>query len=99
MDVKKADALAQNLNMSQYKIDNIEIIKEELEKVLAEQQCFSLKDLAINGKDLIDNGFKEGKIVGEILNRLLEEVIDGKIENDRDVLLNRALSMMVRAKE
>lgn len=92
LDVQKADALAQNLNMSQYKIDNIEIVKKELEKVLAEQQCFSLKDLAINGKDLIDNGFKEGKIIGDILNELLKEVMDGEIENDKDVLLNRSVS-------
>lgn len=99
LDVQRADALAQNLELSQYKIDNIEIIKEELEKVIAEQQCFSLKDLAINGKYLIDNGFKEGKIIGEILNKLLKEVIDGKIENDKDILLNRSLSMMIRAKE
>ena len=37
-------------------------------------------------------GAKDGKRIGEILNRLLELVVDGKLENDREALLQAAVS-------
>ena len=47
----------------------------------------SLARLAVNGNDLISIGMKPGKEIGEMLNHLLDRVIRGKLENDRDVLL------------
>ncbi len=59
---------------------------DALDALLAEQPCFTLKDLAINGSDLLAAGLK-GKAVGETLQCLLEEVMDGKTENKREALL------------
>jgi len=61
--------------------------KEVLEEVLQEESCFKLKDLAINGKDLLEVGIPEGKLIGDILNELLIMVIDGEIPNEKEKLL------------
>lgn len=67
---------------------------QKIEKIAAEAQressCFSLKSLGVNGKDLIDAGFPEGKEIGRILQYLLENVIDGKCKNDKEDLLRAA---------
>jgi tRNA nucleotidyltransferase (CCA-adding enzyme) len=58
-----------------------------LDALLAEQPCFTLKDLAVNGRDLLAAGLK-GKAVGEALQTLLEAVMDGKVSNEKEKLLN-----------
>ncbi|MBQ7801338.1 MAG: HD domain-containing protein [Oscillospiraceae bacterium] len=58
-------------------------------EIQAENACLSLKDLAVNGRDLMDLGF-EGKAIGACLQRLLDLVIDEKIPNERDALLAEA---------
>ncbi len=57
-----------------------------LDALLAEQPCFTLKDLAVNGRDLIAAGLK-GKAVGEALQSLLEAVMDGRVPNEKEALL------------
>jgi tRNA nucleotidyltransferase (CCA-adding enzyme) len=58
-----------------------------LEEVLAEDACLQIKDLAIDGKDLMALGY-HGPDIGKILNALLEQVLDEKISNDRASLLD-----------
>jgi putative nucleotidyltransferase with HDIG domain len=65
-------------------------LTDRVEKILEEKQAFSLKDLAINGKDLIDIGIKPGKIIGIILGELLETVLDDPAQNTRETLLEIA---------
>ena len=68
------------------------IVLNMANEILSEGECFSLKHLAINGGDLISNGFEAGKQIGEILDFLLEEVICGRAENDKNILLKIAKS-------
>ena len=56
-------------------------IKAIMEGVIKQEQCFSIKDLAINGKDIMSFGVPEGKIVGDTLQFILNMVISGDIEN------------------
>ena len=63
---------------------------EMLNKVIKEESCFKLKDLAINGRDLISHGIPEGKVIGNILNALLTMVINDEIPNEKDKLLEVA---------
>lgn len=62
-------------------------ILEEIEK---EDSCFSIKDLKINGKDLEKAGIEPSPFMGEVLERLLDEVMDDKTENEKEALLKRA---------
>ena len=61
-------------------------IRAVLEEIEAENACLSLKDLAINGHDLMALGIT-GREIGKTLNSLLEQVIDEKIPNEKDALL------------
>ncbi len=62
-------------------------IRTLLAEVLAEDACLTVKDLAINGKDLIEMGIPAGPQIGECLASLLEQVQDEKIPNTRQALL------------
>ncbi len=87
LKVKAGDAVAHCSPHAERCMDEISEIKKIYQKILSDNQCFSLKDLAINGHDLIELGFKEGSEIGEIMNDLLEGVIDGNIQNNKDILL------------
>lgn len=88
LNVRRADIKAQadmNQETRLQKIDNIEYI---LEEVLQDDECFSLKDLAVNGEDVMDTMLiKSGKEVGYWLNEILTRVIDGRLKNDREDLI------------
>ena len=67
-------------------------IRDEL---VAEGECFSLKDLAVNGKDLMKElGLKPGKKIGAILQQMLEAVINETVTNNRDELLSLAQKLI-----
>lgn len=61
-------------------------------EILTKQECFSLKDLAVSGKDLIAAGIRPSPAMGQLLQRLLEAVIDGKAENRKEPLLAAAMA-------
>lgn len=58
-----------------------------LQNIMIADECFSLKDLKINGNDLIALGYKREKI-GEVLERLLNQVIREEIPNKKEALLS-----------
>ena len=47
-------------------------------------------DLAVDGRDLIELGYREGPAIGAALARLLDEVIDDPAANEREHLLAEA---------
>lgn len=59
-----------------------------LKEIIDTNQCYSLKTLAITGQDIIDLGVPKGKNIGRILNKILDEVIEGKLQNEKNGLLN-----------
>jgi tRNA nucleotidyltransferase (CCA-adding enzyme) len=65
-------------------------VSSALDGIIASGQCFSLRNLAINGNDLIAAGFKEGKPIGQMLSQLLNEVMEGAMPNEKDALIERA---------
>ncbi|MEG2597592.1 MAG: HD domain-containing protein, partial [Oscillospiraceae bacterium] len=85
LEVKFADNKAQNpTHDRQESYREIRIIAE---LVLSQQECFSLKMLAINGDDLIAQGIMPGKALGETLHFLLQAVMDNRCANEKDALL------------
>ena len=63
------------------------LTRNTINEILDEQECFSIKDLAINGNDLIKMGYT-GKKIGIILNNVLEMVINEKIENSSEAIFS-----------
>ena len=94
INMERADNLAQNPE----KVDmaHFDIIENMAREIIEEAQCLSLKTLAINGSDLIKNGHNPGKNIGIILDEILNEVIEEKIPNEREVLLKRATELSLQ---
>lgn len=86
--VKRADNLGQapEFRSRQQELDLGESI---LEQLLAEGACFSLKQLAVNGHDLMRLGIT-GPAIGRTLERLLDAVVNGDLPNERAALLTAA---------
>jgi len=74
-------------NKDQSKIDNVTFLIGECHRIIAEKQPLTVKDLKINGHDLMELGIKQGSMMGEILNGLLEKVLENFELNNKDVLL------------
>lgn len=91
LKVQEADRKGQNLKYSKEGIEKLNKIKEIYFDIIKNKQCFKLKDLAINGNDLISLGFKEGKEIGNILHALLDIVIENPLLNEKEKLLEIAL--------
>ena len=70
-----------------------------LAQLLKEDACLTLRDLAINGKDLMALGFPAGKLLGQCLNALLEAVVDEQLPNERQPLLAAAQEYRKSRKE
>ncbi|GAA0076250.1 CCA tRNA nucleotidyltransferase [Clostridium sp. CTA-5] len=90
LSVKRADILAQTPDKVITRLKEIDLIQEILNEVVRENTCTTLKDLNINGKDLIAIGIPAGKKIGEILNLLLEDVIAENLQNEKKSLLMAA---------
>lgn len=88
IDLRIDDALAISGNVNtEYLVSLIDRIKEEDEK----NNAISLKDLKINGKDLIENKIAEPSAkMGRLLEMLLDEVIENPEKNEKSYLLSRA---------
>lgn len=65
-------------------------LRELLDQLLAEEACLTLKDLAVNGRDLMELGIPAGKELGECLQALLNAVLDETLPNEKETLLKTA---------
>lgn len=68
-------------------------LRERVDKALQEKSAMGLKDLAVNGGDLIALGIPAGKKMGAILKELFEAVTDDPAMNSREALLALAKNL------
>jgi tRNA nucleotidyltransferase (CCA-adding enzyme) len=70
-------------------------LKAHVERVLTAGAAFSTKDLALDGRVLMQElGMKPGPDLGRILKALLDEVVDDPSKNQREILLERARALL-----
>ena len=86
LDLKRADNLAQSPEFL-YRLDDIENLRQIAFKIIAENQCFSLANLAVNGRDMLALGL-QGKEIGQALEDILQAVLDEEITNDKEAILS-----------
>ena len=86
LEVKRADSMGQAYEKVKDRLTELDEIKAKAEQILAEKQCLTLKDLAVNGRDVIAAGITPGPEVGRVLEKLLERVLNGEISNKREIL-------------
>lgn len=69
---------------------NMLALRERIRRIESEKNALSLRDLAVNGTDLLNIGVPAGKTVGLVLNELFQRVLDDPDMNDRETLLRTA---------
>lgn len=77
---------ADRLDHTSYELMNIEEVKNIVKQIKEDNECIKLADLSVNGYDLIELGLS-GKEIGSTLNYLLELVMDDKINNNKEEIL------------
>lgn len=88
--VQRADIGAQSDYHRAEKLAAVAMAERQFEELVRSRACVALRDLAVNGSDLMAIGYQEGRAVGTALNRLLDAVIDGQLPNEREKLLRAA---------
>jgi len=71
-------------------VNDTEEIERIAREIIRDNECFTLKDLAVSGSDLVKLGFS-GTLVGKTLDKLLDAVIDERTANEKTALLDLAL--------
>lgn len=89
--VQRADILAQSGFLRQEKLEALETAEEIVLSIREQGDCIDRKMLAITGKDLLEVGFKTGKELGTVLERLLEIVLEEPEMNEKSTLIAIAL--------
>ncbi len=90
----KGDLSAQSAHLYKERIAAIEETEARTRNILAQNECLTLRDLAVNGNDLLALGFSKGPSLGKALRSLLEEVLDNSLPNQREALLERGKELL-----
>ena len=92
--VKRADMLSQNPVKIANKgcLEELDKIDCLIEEIASNGDCVRIKDLAINGNDLRELGYTPTPIFKTILDFALLLVIEGKVKNDKELLIKEVLN-------
>ena len=83
-----ADLLAQSDYFKAEKEEKQQLLKEMYREIMEQGDCLSIKNLAVSGNDLIKHGMKPGKELGQVLQKMLEDVLKHPSSNNKEYLLN-----------
>ncbi len=87
LDIRRADIEALAPEVRPGKMVALKELSSLFDEVCREQECFSRRHLAINGRDLMAAGIPPGKDMGQLLTQMLEAVMDERLPNEREALL------------
>lgn len=77
--------------ISEYGKEAVEIVfsdNELFDKALL-SGCIGVEDLKVRGEDVIALGVKPSLLVGQLLNSLVDEILEDKLVNEREILIKR----------
>jgi tRNA nucleotidyltransferase (CCA-adding enzyme) len=94
----RADVLAKGKDAS-VDLERLVALEKHAEKLVAEGAALGPKDLALDGRVLMQElGIPPGRQVGELLRALLEEVVENPALNERDTLLRIARTQLEKSR-
>ncbi len=94
VEVKAADMAGQSDLNRPARLAALRAARELFEDVCAEQHAFTVKDLALNGRDLMQMGMQPGPAIRQVLETLLAEVQDERLENTSEALRDKAAQII-----
>ena len=89
LEIQHADTMAQSLYQRDDKLAYTAELEMIYDRIMFRGDCLSLKDLAVNGSDIIAAGVRPGREVGSILEQMLEEVLNVPEHNDKEYLMGQ----------
>ena len=90
----RGDVSAQSPAVAEERLAYLSDCEALARKLIEEGQCFTLRDLAVNGNDLLTLGFSKNRFLGEALQTLLDGVLGGVLPNEKEALLKKAKELM-----
>lgn len=96
LEIKRCDRLAHAPDFRELPPE-LEQIPTVIDEIRAEDACLSLRTLAVDGSDLMVLGVPEGRQIGQILQTLLDDVIEERLPNEKNVLLQAAKEHIKKA--
>ncbi len=88
LDVREADIRSQHEDLQRGKLIRLAAVREQYRAVLEAGSCVTIKDLAVNGHDLMELGVVNGRAIGTALKGLLKAVLEDPKLNEKEVLLD-----------
>ncbi len=86
----KADVSGQAEHLRAERIQASDALLRILDELRQQNACMTLKDLQISGKDIIAMGVCEGRIIGDCLKAVMNDVLEERLPNEREILLAAA---------
>ena len=93
-EVREADVRALDSFLTEKFLSENETAKEFFREIVEQEPCFGVKDLEVDGRDLISLGYNADSSLGKALSVLLDEVMDNRIDNEKNALLKRAKELL-----
>ena len=88
LKVRRANILAWKEDAQEKALSELLELETIYEGILEREECVCIKELSVDGKDLMAEGVKQGKQIGEILSDLLEIVLEEPEKNKKETLLS-----------
>ena len=95
--LQEADMSAKAAGVAESRFPDLEQSRACAREILARGDCLTLRELALSGKDLQALGMAPGPEMGELLHRLLEMVLEGRVENTLPALRVSAQQLLKEA--
>ncbi len=80
LELQKSDRISSNKNAN---IEDLLEREKKIKDIIENKEVYEKNQLAINGNDMIELGYKQGKVIGEILDYLLEQVLEKPELNEK----------------
>ncbi|MDO4298355.1 MAG: CCA tRNA nucleotidyltransferase [Lachnospiraceae bacterium] len=90
LEVKRADIVAHHPDVIRKNLDYLDEVERIWSDIKLHGDCMSLRELKLNGNDLISDGMKPGPAIGGVLEQLLMEVLEMPGRNQREYLLEES---------
>lgn len=87
IELQKADIKGSKKN---YNIDHLVRREKEIREIIERKEVYEKKQLLVDGNDMIEIGYEQGKIIGEVLEYLLEKVLENSELNNKETLIKMA---------
>lgn len=97
-ELKRADIFGQSEYRRKDKLELIDTFESVYFEIINAEECVSISQLCIDGKDVVEKGIKPGPQIGEILKALLEWVLEDPSRNERELLVKQ-MDLIIKSEQ